>query len=240
MSFRLTKDFRFESAQEARQAAALDYVRERRGARAEGARSLYIAADRAVQQAQAEAMARVEKATGHRYVDTNYIFPHYILTQIPRGLCGLIIAVIFAAAMSTLSGELSSLATASMVDFYKRFLKTDGSEAHDLFMSRVFTGLWGVFAGFVALRAGQLGSAIEVVNRFGSWFYGSLLGVFLLAILAPRVRGRAASYSLGLGLVAVFAVYALTPVHFLWYNVVGAVTVFASGLALTALEGARR
>ena len=106
-------------------------------------------------------------------------------------------------------------------------------------MSRVFTALWGVFAGLVALRAGELGSAIEVVNRFGSWFYGSILGVFLLAVLAPKVGGRAASVSLILGLATVFAVYATTQVHFLWFNVVGAVTVFASGIALTALEGRR-
>ena len=111
--------------------------------------------------------------------------------------------------MSTLSGELSSLATASMVDFYKRFWNPDGSEAHDLLMSPLFTALWGVFAGLVALRAGQLGSAIEVVNRFGSWFYGSILGVFLLAVLAPKVGGRAASCGLVLGLATVFAVVCL-------------------------------
>ena len=67
--------------------------------------------------------------------------------------------------MSTLSGELNSLATASMVDFYKRFLRKDASEAQDLFMSRVLTGVWGVFAVLVALRARQLGSAIEVVSQ---------------------------------------------------------------------------
>lgn len=227
---------RFVEAHAERQRAALRWLRSRSG----GDAAAYRAEAERMEAARGEAVARVEKASGHRYVDINYIFPHYLLTQIPRGLCGLIIAVIFAAAMSTLSGELSSLATASMVDFYKRFIKTDGSEAHDLLMSRVFTALWGIFAGLVALRAGQLGSAIEVVNRFGSWFYGSILGVFLLAILAPRVRGRAASLSLVLGLAAVFAVYAFTTVHFLWFNVVGAATVFASGLALTALEGERR
>ena len=227
---------RFFQAHGERQGAALRWLRSRSGDDA----NAYRAQTERMEAARAEAVARVEKASGHRYVDTNYIFPHYLLTQIPRGLCGLIIAVIFAAAMSTLSGELSSLATASMVDFYKRFIKTDGSEAHDLLMSRLFTALWGIFAGLVALRAGQLGSAIEVVNRFGSWFYGSILGVFLLAILAPKVRGRAASISLVLGLATVFAVYAFTRVHFLWFNVVGAVTVFASGLALTAFEGSRR
>ncbi|HVQ28663.1 MAG TPA: sodium:solute symporter, partial [Vicinamibacteria bacterium] len=226
---------RFAGAHEDRKAAALRWLQSRSGEDADAYRAQTARMDRA----RSAAVARVEEASGHRYVDTNYIFPHYLLTQIPRGLCGLIIAVIFAAAMSTLSGELSSLATASMIDFYKRYWNAEGSEAHDLFMSRVFTALWGVFAGLVALRAGELGSAIEVVNRFGSWFYGSILGVFLLAVLAPKVGGRAASVSLILGLGTVFAVYATTQVHFLWFNVVGAVTVFASGIALTALEGRR-
>ncbi|HEY6546872.1 MAG TPA: sodium:solute symporter, partial [Vicinamibacteria bacterium] len=170
------------------------------------------------------------------YNDTNYIFPHYILTQLPRGLSGLVIAVIFAAAMSTLSGELNSLATASMVDFYKRFVNRGGSEAHDLLMSRVFTAAWGVFAAVVALRVGQLGSAIEVVNEFGSYFYGVILGIFMLAILTPQVRARAATYALFVGMGTVLAVKLGTSVHFLWYNAVGATAVFFAGLVLTALE----
>jgi Na+/proline symporter len=147
-----------------------------------------------------------------------------------------VIAVIFAAAMSTLSGELNSLATASMVDFYKRFVSRGGSEAHDLLMSRVFTAGWGVFAGAVALRVGQLGSAIEVVNEFGSYFYGAILGVFMLAVLTRKVRARAATYALFIGMVTVVAVKLGTPVHFLWYNVVGAMTVFLAGIGLGALE----
>ncbi len=227
---------RFAQAHGDRKEAALRWLRTRSG----DDELAYRTHSEFMESARAEAVARLEKATGHPYLDTNYIFPHYLLTELPRGLCGLLIAVIFAAAMSTLSGELSSLATASMVDFYKRFVKADGTEAHDLFMARAFTALWGVFAGFVAMRAGQLGSAIEVVNRFGSWFYGSILGVFLLAVLAPQVRGRAASYGLFLGMAAVAAVASLTRVHFLWYNVVGALAVFGSALAFTALEGARR
>src|SRR6185369_12374144 len=109
------------------------------------------------------------------YSDTNYIFPTYILTYLPRGLAGLVIAVIFAAAMSTLSGEFNSLATATMVDFYKRFVTRSASDERELLISRVLTAFWGGFACLVALRAGQLGSAIEVVNRFGSYFYGSIL-----------------------------------------------------------------
>jgi hypothetical protein len=103
-------------------------------------------------------------------------------------------------------------------------------------MSRVFTAFWGVFAGVVALRVGQLGSAIEVVNEFGSYFYGAILGVFMLAVLTSRVRARAASYALFIGMAVVVGVKLGTPVHFLWYNVIGASAVFLVGLALTALE----
>ena len=79
--------------------------------------------------------------------------------------------------MSTLSGEFNSLATATMVDFYKRFVRTYGSDAHDLLhVAACFTAFWGGFACLIALQAGRLGSAIEVVNRFGSYFYGSILG----------------------------------------------------------------
>ena len=125
--------------------------------------------------------------------DVNYIFPSYVVSDVGGGLAGLVIAVIFAAAMSTLAAELSSLATATVVDFYKRFVNTTGSGTHDLLVSRVFTAVWGIFAALVALEAGRLGSAIEVVNRFGSYFYGSILGVFALAILTPRASAAGAS-----------------------------------------------
>ncbi|HEY5906939.1 MAG TPA: sodium:solute symporter, partial [Vicinamibacteria bacterium] len=222
---------RYASAHADRKEAALRWLRTRS---ADDERA-YRAHAQLLEVARQEAVGRIKEASGRAsFTDTNYIFPHYIVTQLPRGLCGLVIAVIFAAAMSTLSGELNSLATATMVDFYKRFWHGSGSEGHDLLMSRVFTAAWGLFAGVVALRAGQLGSAIEVVNRFGSYFYGSILGVFLLAVLAPRVRGWAATPALFVGMGAVVAVAFLTPVHFLWYNVVGATTVFLMGTLLTA------
>jgi Na+/proline symporter len=163
------------------------------------------------------------------YNDNNYIFPSYIVEHLPRGLAGLVIAVIFAAAMSSASGEFSSLATASMIDFYKPFVKKDGSDAHELLVSRILTVFWGGFACLVALEAGRLGSAIEVVNRFGSYFYGSILGVFMLAILTPKAEGRGAFYGLLVGIVTIAAVANLTEIHFLWYNVIAALTVFAVG-----------
>jgi Na+/proline symporter len=224
---------RFAQAHHDRKEAALRWLRTRSGDD-EGA---YRAHSQFLETTRQEAVLRVERASGQAYGDVNYIFPQYVLTQLPRGLVGLLIAVIFAAAMSTLSGEVNSLATASMVDFYKRYLSPRGSEAADLRVSRLLTALWGAFAGVVALRTGRLGSTvIEVVNQLGSLFYGQILGVFLLAVLTPRVRGRAATYALFFGMAAVLAVALLTRVHFLWYNLVGAATVFLVGLGLDALD----
>jgi len=228
---------RFESAHAARRTAAEAYLATR-VAGGEAERERYLESGRQLDVARRDVRAEVEKRTeGKKYNDTNYIFPSYILAHLPRGLAGLVIAVIFAAAMSTLSGEFNSLATASMIDFYKRFVRTDGNDAHDLLMSRVFTAFWGVFACLIALQAGRLGSAIEVVNRFGSYFYGSILGVFALATLTPRAGATGAFYGLIAGMAAVAAVANLTPIHFLWYNVVGAVVVFVVGIAITAVLG---
>ncbi len=196
----------------------------------------YRDAQHAVEAARARARTRVQELTGKPYNDANYVFPTYVLTYVPKGLAGLVIAVIFAAAMSTLSGEFNSLATASMIDFYRRYVRSDGGDAHDLLVSRLFTAAWGGFACLVALRAGQLGSAIEVVNRLGSLVYGPILGVFLLAVLVRRARGVAAFYGLLAGEAAVLLVSVFTSIHFLWYNVVGALCVLAVGAALSRLS----
>ena len=112
----------------------------------------------------------------------NYIIPTFILTQLPVGLVGLLILAIIMAATDTIAGELNSLSTATVIDFYKRWLRPVATDAHYLTVSKVVTGLWGLFACAVAVWAAELGSLIEVVNRFGSFFYGSILGVFILAV----------------------------------------------------------
>jgi Na+/proline symporter len=223
---------RFVAAESRRRAAAEAFALERRsGSRgSEAARGEYRAAEAAVEAAREEAHTLIKTIRKEaRYDDTNYVFPTYVLSSLRGGLAGLILAVIFAAAMSTLSGELSALATASMVDFYQRLGTGPRNEKHDLLVSRALTGVWGVFAGVVALQAGRLGSAIEVVNKFGSYFYGSILGVFGLAILAPRADGRGAFWGLLTGIVTVAVVAQTTSLAFLWYNPLGALTVFAAG-----------
>ena len=227
---------RFAAAHAERRQAAEAYAR----SRGTGDATSYLTAESALQAVRGDAVRTIERLNGGaRYNDTNHIFPTYIVTYLRGGLAGLVIAVIFAAAMSTLAGEFNSLATATMIDFYKRYLRPSESAAHDLLLSRLFTLAWGAFACLIALQAGRLGSAIEVVNRFGSYFYGSILGVFALAVLTPRASAAGAFYGLMAGMAAVALVSRLTAVHFLWYNVVGAVMVFAVGLALTALAGDR-
>ncbi len=223
-----------EAAHQARREAALAFASARHGGGDVGAaRRAYLEAQRRMAAAETSTRALAGSLEGETVNDVNYVFPSYVVSQLRGGLAGLVIAVIFAAAMSTLAGELNSLAAASMIDFYKRFVRPEAGAAHDLLVSRVFTAFWGLFAAAVALRAGQLGSAIEVVNRFGSYFYGSILGVFALAVLTPRAAARGAFYGLFAGMAAVFLVSRFTSIAFLWYNVVGALTVFVVGLVIT-------
>ena len=166
--------------------------------------------------------------------DVNYVFPTWITTALPIGIVGLWIAAIITAATDSIAAELNSLSTASVIDFYKRLFKPDDTDAHYLFVSRVATGLWGLFAGFVAVYSSSLGPLIEVVNRFGSFFYGSILGVFMLAILTRRVNGTGAFIGLLAGMSSVASVAYFRPdISFLWHNVIGAVVVFAVGLTMS-------
>jgi Na+/proline symporter len=164
--------------------------------------------------------------------DVNYVFPTYIIRYIPTGLLGLLIAVIFAAAMSSLDSEITALSSATIVDFYKRWFRAEATEAHYLAVSRLATLGWGAFACVVALYAGQLGSLIEAVNQIGSFFYGSLLGVFLLAFFVKRANGTGAFIGLLTGMFCVFLVWLTTDISWLYYNLVGAGVVVLVGLAL--------
>jgi Na+/proline symporter len=181
-----------------------------------------------------EALALVRSATGDAaYNDVNYVFPTFVTTQMPIGVVGLVIAAIFAAAMSTIAAELAALSTATVIDFYRRFFKPVADDAHYLRVSRMATAFWAVLASGVAIYAVQLGSLIEVVNRFGSYFYGSILGVFILAIAFPRATSTGAFVGLIGGMTAVGLAATFTDVEFLWHNVTGAVAVVLIGLLVS-------
>lgn len=183
----------------------------------------YRSTEGRVDSVRARAVALAKTLPGEKdYKDVNYIFPSFILQRLPVGLVGLMIAAIFAAAMSSIAAELNSLATTTVVDFYRRFFKPDATEQESLRASRIATVFWGVIACIVATYAVNLGSLIEVVNKFGSYFYGSLLGVFVLAIGVKRSNGRGAFWGLICGMTAVALVAVAYPeLSFLWLNVVG-------------------
>ena len=199
------------------------------------------ARDADVRAVRGDALALVRTSTRDAaFNDVNYVFPTFITTYMPMGLAGLLIAAIFAAAMSTISAELAALSTATIIDFYRRFYRPASDDAHYLRASRIATGAWGVFASVVAVWASELGSLIEVVNRFGSFFYGSILGVFILAIGVPQATANGAFVGLLAGMGAVAVVAAFTPIAFLWHDVVGAVAVVVVGTTISLLSPVRR
>ncbi len=183
--------------------------------------------------ARVDALNAANRITGQPSRDVNYVIPRFVLDHLPIGLAGLFIAAVIAAAMNAVAAELNSLATTSVIDFYRRWWRREGTDAHFLFVSRAATGLWGLFACIIATFAANIGSLIEVVNRFGSFFYGSILGVFLLAMI-PRARGWGAFIGLLAGMTAVASVWFFArSVSFLWWNVVGAVTVVIVGMLIS-------
>jgi solute:Na+ symporter, SSS family len=202
------------------------------------ARQTFVQADQQVRDVRARATTLVQDVTGdQQYADVNYVFPSFVTQHMPVGIVGLIIAAIFAAAMSSIAAELNALATASVIDVYRRYLKPQAEDAHYLLVSKISTGLWGLFACVMAVYAARLGSLIEVVNKFGSYFYGSLLGVFILAIGVKRANGHGAFVGLIAGMSVVFLVARFTSVAYLWQNVVGAVVVTVVGVVVSGVTG---
>ena len=231
---------RYDAAFEARRNAALEYAGARSAGdetRAAAVTQRFLAGDAAMQVVRDDALELAEAATGRNPRDVNYIIPAFVLGELPIIVPGLFIAAVLAAAMSSISSELNSLSTATVIDFYRRHMRREETDAHYLAVSKLATGFWGLFACGVALWAVALGSLIEVVNRFGSFFYGSILGVFLLSFI-PFARGRGALAGLvaGMGTVA-FVSFAAPEISFLWHNVIGAVMVVAVG-TLLSLGGA--
>ena len=239
MLFNRTYDARVAASSRAAEYAALerdfnDALTARREAAAQGDRQGFLAADRRVLDSRSRAAAVVREVTGDaRFNDVNYVFPTFITTEMPIGLVGLMIAAIFAAAMSASAGELNALATSTIIDFYKRHFVSEAPDSHYLSVSKIATICWGLFACLVAMYAANQGSLIEVVNRYGSLYYGSLLGVFILAILTKRATARGAFWGMLAGMAVVLTVAFTLPIAFLWHNPIGALVVVVVGLTIS-------
>jgi SSS family transporter len=196
----------------------------------------YRAAQKQIDGARTQAARLVESTGGEKdFSDTNYIFLTFVTRHLPAGIVGLIIAVIFAAAMSASSGEINSLATVTVVDLYKRYVRRAASDHHYLSASRWATLFWGIYAVTFAGWGKRLGSLIVAVNVVGSLFYGSLLGCFVLALAFKKVGGTATFIGMLAGEAAIFSAFLFTGMSYLWYNVVGCVVVVATALAITYL-----
>lgn len=225
----------FRGAHNVREQAALALAQT--GSADAPARQRFLAADASLNAVRQRGIELVKKANNtSTFTDVNYVFPTFITTHLPIGIAGMMIAAIFAAAMSASAGELNSLATTTVIDFYRRRVKPDASEAHYLKVSKIATAFWGAFACIFALYAAQSGSLIEVVNKFGSFFYGSILGVFMLAIVIKRATGRGAFFGLLAGLASVAWASNYTQWSFLWYNLIGCVVVVVVGMLLSLTD----
>lgn len=205
------------------------------------ARDAFVKANTDVTTVRSKATAIVKEITGDTtYTDVNYVFPTFILTYMPIGLIGLMIAAIISAAMSATSGELNALATASVMDIYRRLINPQAPDAAYLRFSKWATAFWGGFACCVAYYAANTGSLIEVVNKLGSLFYGSMLGAFILAIGTKRANGHGTFVGLICGLITVFTFVfndTTKDIGYLWHNIVGAVVCVVVGYIVSLLTG---
>lgn len=164
--------------------------------------------------------------------DRDYIFLNFVLSNLPHGIIGLLLAVMFSAAMSSMAGELSALASTSSIDIYKRSFKPDASNAHYVFASRLFTVFWAVLAMVFAILANFAENLIQFVNIVGSLFYGTILGIFLAAFYVKRVGGTAVFWSAIVAECIVLYCYKFTDIAYLLYNIIGCVAVIALSLVL--------
>lgn len=169
--------------------------------------------------------------------DTNYIFLRFVIDHLPVGVVGLLIAVIFLAAWGSIAASLNSLASASVIDFHKKFFKKDCTELEDYSTSRWYSFGWGIFSIIVAMFATNMGSLIEAVNILGSLFYGVILGVFMVAYYLKHVKGNAVFTSAVITELGIFFLFWKTSLGFLWMCMVGAAGVVLLSLLIQATVG---
>jgi len=157
--------------------------------------------------------------------DKDYVFISFIMNHLPHGLIGLLLAVIFFAAMSSTSSELNALASTTTVDIYKRMFKQDGSDAHYLLASKAMTAMWGVIALCFALFGSLFENLIQFVNIIGSLFYGTILGIFLVAFYFKKIGANQVFIAAVITEIMVVVIYKLDVLPYLWLNVIGALGV---------------
>ena len=163
--------------------------------------------------------------------DKDYVFLHFILNYLPRGLIGLLIAVIICAAMSSTASELNALAATTTIDLYKRNHVNKKSDKHYLNATKLFTVFWGIIAIIFASFGTLFENLIQLVNIIGSIFYGTILGIFLVAFFFKKIKSNSVFYSACISQAVIFTIFFTTDISYLWLNFIGAsLTVLLSNL----------
>lgn len=206
-------------------------------AREATARAAMVAASDRAQAIRAEARAALLAADPRAKIkDSDYVFITFIVTQLPPGAVGLLLAVMFAAALSSKASELSALGTTTTIDFWRHFRPLAAAdEARNMRVARRFTALWGIFAVAFALFAGFAENLIEAINILGSIFYGVLLGLFLVAFFLRHVGGSAVFFAAIAAQTLVIVMYFSLNIGYLWYNLIGCAACIALSLVLQAI-----
>ena len=169
--------------------------------------------------------------------DNNYIFLRFVTETFPKGLIGLLIAIIFLASMGATASAINSLSSTTVIDIYKRFMNKEGDDALYLRASRIATLGWGVFTIIIALYSSKLGNLLEAVNILGSLFYGTILGVFLVAFYFKKIGGKAVFVSAIITELIIVAIWLSDIVAFLWLNLIGCVLVILIGYIIQMING---
>jgi SSS family solute:Na+ symporter len=172
--------------------------------------------------------------------DTNYIFLSFVTRFLPAGLVGLILAAILSASMSSCAAELNALASVTVIDIYKRLGRRNATDRHYLRVSRLATVFWGLYAIAFAQFANHLGSLIEAVNIMGSLFYGTILGIFLVAFYLKKIRGNATFIAAIIAELTVLACYFFTKIPYLWFNVIGCVILISLAAVMNPFLPAKK
>jgi len=172
--------------------------------------------------------------------DINYIFLSFVINYLPVGLVGLILAAILSASMSSTAAELNALASVSVIDIYRRVFKPGKSDRHYLRVSKVVSVFWGAYAIGFAMFANSLGSLIEAVNILGSLFYGSILGIFIIAFSFKKIGGDATFIAALVAEVVVLGSFFLSEIPYLWFNVIGCAVLIAVAHLLNPLFSPER
>jgi solute:Na+ symporter, SSS family len=205
------------------------------------ARTAMVEANRRVEAVRSAAKTALVAADPRaKTKDSDYVFITFILTELPHGAIGLLVAVMFSAALGSKAAELNALGTTTTIDFWRQLRPLAAAdEAHNVRVARWFTALWGVVAVSFALFAGFAENLIEAINILGSIFYGVILGIFLVAFFFRRVGGSAVFSAAVIAQAIVIAMYVSLSLGYLWYNVIGCAICIVASLSLQAVLGPR-